>query len=140
VAYLRHVRRIGARVGDRYQAERGFLGPLPDPLPDTDLHLEVRAGKDAFVRVLGADYSVPPAFVGRRLAVRVGPTTIALSCEGSEIARHARSFVPADVVLAPAHGRAIRLAREAADRLTAGDRDLPAVDLERYDALFELVP
>ena len=27
------------------------------------------AGVDAFVRVLGADYSVPPAFVGRRIAI-----------------------------------------------------------------------
>jgi transposase len=140
VAYRRHVRRIGARVGDRYQAERRFLAPLPDPLPDTDLHLEARAGKDAFVRVLGADYSVPPAFVGRRVAVKVGPSMITLSSEGEEIARHRRSFVPADVVLDPVHGRAIRLAREAADRLAAGDPELPAVDLGRYDSLFELVP
>jgi len=51
---------------------------------------------------------------------------------------HARSFVPADVVLAPAHGRAIRLAREARDRLTDGDHELPPVDLGRYDRLFEV--
>jgi hypothetical protein len=113
---------------------------VPDPLPDTELHLEARVGKDAFVRVLGADYSVPPAFVGRRVGVHVGPSEVRLTSEASEIARHRRSFVPTDVVLAPAHGRAIRLAREAHDRLTAGDRDLPSIDLERYDALFELVP
>jgi transposase len=135
VAYRRHLRRLGARVGDRYLVERGFLGPLPDPLPDTDVWLEARAGKDAFVRVLGADYSVPPAFVGRRVGIRVTPASVRLSCEGSEIAVHARSFVPADVVLAPAHGRAIRLAREARDRLVAGDVELPEVDLARYDAL-----
>lgn len=135
VAYRRHIRRLGRTVGQRFAAERGFLGPLPDPLPDTDLHLEARAGIDAFVRVLGADYSVPPAFVGRRVGIRVTPSTVRLSSEGSEIATHARSFVPADVVLAPAHGRAVRLAREARDRLAAGDVDLPEVDLARYDAL-----
>lgn len=135
IAYRRHIRRLGGTVAERFIAERGFLGPLPDPLPDTDLHLEARAGVDAFVRVLGADYSVPPAFVGRRVGIRVSPTSIRLASEGSEIAVHVRSFVPADVVLAPAHGRAIRLAREARDRLAAGDIELPEVDLARYDAL-----
>ncbi len=90
-------------------------------MPDTDLHLEARAGRDAFVRVLGVDYSVPPSFVGRRIGIRVSPASVRLSCEGTEVAAHARSFVPADVVLDPAHGRAIRLAREAADRLRSGD-------------------
>jgi hypothetical protein len=71
--------------------------------------------------VLGVDYAVPPTFVGRRIAIRVTPRTVRLTSEGSEIARHERSFVPADVVLAPAHGRAIRLAREAHARLSAGD-------------------
>jgi transposase len=138
VAYRRHIRRLGATVADRFAVERGFLGSLPDPRPDTDLHLEARAGRDAFVRVLGADYSVPPAFAARRVGVRVGPTALRISCEGREIAAHRRSFVPADVVLAPAHGRAIRLAREAADRLRDGDPELPAVDLARYDALWEV--
>jgi transposase len=135
VAFRRHIRRLGSTVGDRHTVERGFLGRLPDPLPDTALHLEARAGKDAFVRVLGVDYSVPPAFVGRRVGIRVTPASVRLSSDGSEIAVHARSFVPADVVLAPAHGRAIRLAREARDRLAAGDVELPEIDLARYDAL-----
>jgi len=135
VAFRRHIRRLGSTVGERFTVERGFLGRLPDPLPDTDIHLEARAGKDAFVRVLGADYSVPPAFVGRRVGIRVTPAAVRLSSEGTEIAIHARSFVPADVVLAPAHGRAIRFAREARDRLVAGDVELPEVDLARYDAL-----
>lgn len=135
VAGRRHIRRLGARVAERFAVERGFLGRLPDPLPDTDLHLEARAGKDAFVRVLGVDYSVPPAFVGRRVTIRVTPTAVRLASEGSPIAVHARSFVPADVVLSPAHGRAIRLAREARDRLVAGDIELPDIDLARYDAL-----
>ena len=138
VAFRRHIRRLGGVVADRFAVERGFLAPLPEPRPDVDLHFEARAGKDAFVRVLGVDYSVPPTFVGRRLAVRVSRDMVRLLSEGAEIARHRRSFVPADVVLAPAHGRAIRLAREAADRLRDGEPELPAVDLARYDALFEV--
>jgi hypothetical protein len=41
--------------------------------------------------------------------------------------------VPADVVLAPTHVRALRLARQAKQRLVAGDVEVPAVDLARYD-------
>lgn len=137
VAARRHVRGKG-EVADRWAAERASLHPLPDPLPDTDLHTEARAGKDAFVRVADVDYSVPPAFIGRRIAVRLGPTVVRLTCEGAEIAVHERSFVPEDVVLAPAHGRAIRLAREARDRLRTGDADVPPVDLAAYDRLFEV--
>ncbi len=111
---------------------------MPDPLPDTDVRLEARAGRDAFVRVLGVDYSVPPAFAGRRIAASASPTTVRLWCEGTEVARHARSFAPADVVLDPAHAHALHLARDARDRLAAREPDLPAVDLTAYDALWEL--
>ena len=138
VAYRRHIRRLGGTVAERFAAERRFLAQLPEPRPETDLQLEARAGVDAFVRVLGADYSVPPAFVGRRVGIRVSPSIVRLTSEGAEIAVHRRSFVPADVVLAPAHGRAIRLAREARDRLADGEPELPPVDLSRYDALFEV--
>lgn len=138
-AFGRVLRRTGARVADRWAVERRFLHRLPDPVPDTDLQLEARVTADSYVRVAGVDYSVPPAFVGRRVAVRVRPREIRVSCEGREIAAHRRSFVPADVVLAAAHGRAVRLAREARLRLERGDVELPAIDLARYDALVEAV-
>ena len=136
VAFGRHLRRTGTTVATGWAVEKGHLGPLPSPLPDTALHLEARATK-GWVRVLTADYSVPPAFVDRRIAISITPDAVHLSSEGREIAVHARSFVPADVVLDPAHGRAVRLAREARDRLADGDVALPAVDLARYDALWE---
>ena len=137
VAFPRRLRRTGTSVAGAWAVERGHLARLPSPLPDTDLHLEARAVK-GWLRVLTADYSVPPAYADRHLAARVTPTAVHVSCEGSEIAVHARSFVPADVVLAAAHGRAVRLAREARDRLADGDVELPAVDLGRYDALWEV--
>jgi hypothetical protein len=124
-------------VAGGWAVERGFLGALPDPLPDTDLHLEARATK-GWVRVLSADYSVPPAYADRHVGIAVTPAEVRLSSEGRLIATHRRSFVPADVVLDPTHGRAVRLAREARDRLGDGDVELPTVDLARYDALWEL--
>jgi hypothetical protein len=43
--------------------------------------------------------------------------------------------VPADVVIAPEHARALRLAREARGRLAQAAVELPEVDLARYDEL-----
>ena len=59
-------------------------------------------------------------------------------CEGVEIARHHRSYVPADVVLDPAHARQLRLARQAHRRLRDAEPQLQAPDLARYDALVEV--
>ena len=137
VAFRRYHRRVGAKVGDAWVTERGFLAPLPDPLPDTDRRTEVRVTKDGFCRVGDVDYSVPPGLSGRRLGVRSSPTQVVIFSEGREIARHRRSFVPADVVLDAGHARALRLAREAEGRLRAADPEIPAVDLARYDALVE---
>jgi hypothetical protein len=81
------------------------------------------------------DYSVPPGLCGRRLGVRVSMAEVIVHLDGREVARHRRSYVPADVVLSPTHARAIRLAREARSRLEHGDVEVPAVDLARYDAL-----
>ncbi len=138
VAFRRHHRRVGARVGDAWAIERGFLAPLPEPLPDTDRRTEVRVTKDGFCRVGDVDYSVPPGLSGRRLQVKVSTTEVVIVSEGTEIARHHRSYVPADVVLASAHVRALRLAREAKERLEAADTEIPDVDLTRYDALAEV--
>jgi hypothetical protein len=63
---------------------------------------------------------------------------VRFSSEGRLTTSHRRSFVPADVVLDPAHGRALRLAREARERLRDGDVEVPPVDLARYDRLCEV--
>jgi len=80
---------------------------------------------------------VPPGLSGRRVQIASSPVEVVVHLEGREIARHARSFVPADVVMAPEHARALRLAREARRRLEGPSVDLPEVDLSRYDALAE---
>lgn len=103
----------------------------PEPRPDTDLHREARAGKDAFVRVLSVDHSAPPAFAGRRIGVRVRPATVRPSCEGTELAVHARSSLPGR--RRPRTGRRAGgpPRPEAANRLRDEDPELPAIDLAR---------
>jgi transposase len=44
-AFARHHRRVGARVADALNVECDFLQALPDPLPATERHLEVRVSK-----------------------------------------------------------------------------------------------
>jgi transposase len=45
VAFARRLRRTGTTVAGGWAVERGHLAPLPEPLSDTDLHLEARAVK-----------------------------------------------------------------------------------------------
>jgi transposase len=135
VAFRRHHRRVGAIVHDAWRAERAFLRALPDPTPDTACHAEARISRDGFCRIGDVDYSVPPGLGGRRVQVRTSPTEVRVFLEGRELARHRRSYVPADVVIAPEHARALRLAREARVRLNEATVELPEVDLACYDAL-----
>lgn len=60
--------------------------------------------------------------------------------DGTELARHTRSYVPADVVLDPAHARALRLARAARSRLEGNDVAMASVNLARYDAAVGMAP
>lgn len=135
VAWRRHHRRVGARVIERLAVERAELARLPDPLPCVDRRLEVRASHDGYVRVGGVDYSLPPGYAQRRLAVALSLHDLRIFCEGREIAGHARSYVPADVVRDPLHLRALAAAQAVQRRLRSGEPQLETIDLARYDAL-----
>jgi transposase len=134
VAYERRPRRLAGTVAEAWRVERDLLAPMPEPAPVTDRQLEARVSKDGFVRTGDADYSVPPGLAGRRVQLRVSPREVVVHLEGAELARHRRSFVPADVVIDPAHVRALRSARAARRRLEDTEPVLPAVNLARYDA------
>ena len=47
------------------------MRPLPARMPDTDRRQVLRVAAQPFVRVDRNDYSIDPAFVGRRVEVRV---------------------------------------------------------------------
>jgi transposase len=135
VADRRRVRRIDAVVADALAVEQGWLRPPPAVWPDVDQRLEVRASSDGFVRVGNVDYSVPPRFARRRLAVRASLERVSVFCDGEQVAAHDRSWARADVALAAAHARELRQAREAQRRLDAGDVDVAAPNLPAYDEL-----
>jgi len=135
VAWQRHRRSIGAKVIEALAVERAELAPLPDPLPETDRHLEVRVSRDGFARVGNVDYSLPPGYAGRRVSVKLSLGDLQVFCEGRELAAHVRSYVPADVVRDPEHMAALAAAQAAQRALRRGEPELFPVDLTRYDAL-----
>jgi hypothetical protein len=113
---------------------------LPNPRPATDQHLEVRVSKDGFIRFGNVDYSVPPGHAGRRVQLHASLHEVVAFLDGDELARHRRSWVPADVVLDPAHARALRLARAAKQRLHSADVAMSPVNLARYDTAVGVTP
>ena len=115
--------------------ELAELAPLLEVALATDRRPEVRVSRDGLVRAAGVDYSLPPGYAGRRVAVHLGLSEIAVFCEARRVAAHVRSYVPADVVRDPEHMAALREAQAAQRRLRGGEPELPAVDLARYDAL-----
>ena len=139
VAWRRPHRRVGTRPEVALATEKAQMAPLPDIWPDTDRKSEARVSRDNFVRAGDVDYSVPPGHAGRRVAVRLSPTECRVFCEGREIASHVRSFVPADVVLDPAHAEALVRAKAARRRLESGDVEVELPDLSCYDALVGVV-
>jgi transposase len=139
VAWKRDHRRVGVAPEVAHRTECDALEALPGTWPDTSFKTAVRASRDCFVRAAGADYSVPPPFVSRMLDVRLTLSEVAVFSEGREIVRHVRSFVPADVVVAPGHADELVHAKRARAALRAGDVALPSVDLSVYDALCEVI-
>jgi len=115
--------------------ELAELAPLLEVALATDRRPEVRVSRDGLVRAAGVDYSLPPGYAGRRVAVHLDLSELAVFCEARRVAAHVRSYVPADVVRDAAHMNALAAAQEAQRRLKGGDPELPAVDLARYDAL-----
>jgi transposase len=140
VAFERRPRRLAGTVAEAWRVERGSLAALPNPRPSTDQNVEVRVSKDGFIRFGNVDYSVPPGHAGQRVQLHASLREVVAFLDGDVLARHTRSYVPADVVLAPAHVRALRLEREAKRRLEAADVVMPTVDLARYDAAVGVRP
>jgi len=64
---------------------------------------------------------VPPHLVGRKVAVSLSSLELVVYLDGTEIARHGRSYVPADVILAPAQEAASIRDQETSVQFSTGD-------------------
>lgn len=159
VANTRLVRSTGARPGDLLEADLAAGTPLPPVAPVVGWHQRVRLGRDYYVRVLGNDYSVDPAVVGRLVDVHASLREVVVTCEApggghrQEVARHTRCWAQRVTVTDPAHVEtakalrtahsAQRAAREKAERarltghrVHADGHHVPLRALPDYDALY----
>jgi hypothetical protein len=81
------------------------LRPLRRVAVDTDKRMVIRVPQQPLIRVDRNDYSIDPAFAGRRIEVRVSQREItAVVLDTGELAaRHARIFAGHQTIIDPAH-------------------------------------
>ena len=96
------------------------MRPLPARMPDLDRRQVLRVPAQPFVRVDRNDYSIDPAFAGRRVEVRVSQTEItAVVLDTGELAaRHRRVFAGGLTITDPAHQTQLERQRDGAASAT----------------------
>ena len=108
---------------------------LPARMPDVDRRQVLRVPAQPFVRVDRNDYSIDPAFAGRRVEVRVSQTevTAVVLDTGELAARHQRVFAGGLTLTDPAHQT--QLERQREQRRQRHQVEVEIRPLSRYDAL-----
>jgi transposase len=127
-------RTVRAVPAERLGLERERMRPLPERLPDLDRRFVMRVPQQPYLRVDRNDYSLDPAFAGRRVELRVSQSQVrAVVLDTGELAcRHRRVFAGGLTITEPEHQRELdrlrgrRLGREA---------EVETRPLARYDAL-----
>ena len=127
-------RTIRAVPAERLAQEHSRMRP-PAALPDCDRRFVVRVPQQPYLRVDRNDYSIDPAFAGRRVEVRVSQTEVlAVVLDTGELAaRHRRSFAGGLLITDPAHQNVLELQR--ARRRGRHDVEVEVRPLARYDQL-----
>jgi len=120
---------------ERLLQEQGRMRPPPAAMPDCDRRIVVRVPQQPFVRVDRNDYSIDPAFAGRRVELRVSQTEIvAVALDTGELAcRHQRVFAGGLALTDQIHQGALDQLR--GERRRSRDVDVQLRPLARYDQL-----
>jgi hypothetical protein len=111
------------------------MRPLPARTPDLDRRFVRRVPQQPYVHFDRNDYSIDPAFAGRRVEVRVSQTevTAAVLDTGELACRHRRSFAGGLTFTDPQHQT--ELERQRARRHRRDEVDVEIRPLSRYDQL-----
>lgn len=123
------------------------------PEYNTDIVAQRQSSRDCLVSYEGSFYSVPAAFAGQRLTLRIteGEMLLVLNQDGSEIARHELASRRGQRTVVPGHYKGIPLWYQAphvsgatqvlsADRAPISWADAPVVDarpLSHYEQIAE---
>ena len=128
-------RSIRAVPAERLAQERERMRPLPIRMPDCDRRQVLRVPAQPLIRVDRNDYSIDPAFAGRRVEIRVSQTHVsAVVLDTGELAaHHRRVFAGGLTIVDPAHQTELERQR---DRRRLRDQiDVQQRPLSRYDRL-----
>jgi transposase len=119
---------------ERLALERERMRPLPERLPDLDRRLVTRVPQQPYLRVDRNDYSLDPAFAGRRVELRVSQTQVlAAALDTGELAcRHRRVFAGGLTITDREHERELERLR---GRRLGREVEVETRPLARYDAL-----
>ena len=119
----------------RLAQEQARMRSLPALMPDVERRFVTRVATQPYLRVDRNDYSLDPAFAGRRVEVRVSQEHItATVLDTGELAcRHRRCFAGGLTMTDPAHQT--ELERQRARRRQRHEIEVEIRPLSRYDAL-----
>jgi transposase len=128
-------RTVRAVPAERLAEEKARMRPLPARMPDVDRRVVVRVPAQPFVRVDRNDYSIDPAFAGRRVEVRASQSEItAVVLDTGELAaKHRRVFAGGLTLVDPAHQS--QLERQREKRRQRHEVEVEVRPLSRYDRL-----
>ncbi|GAA1204614.1 IS21-like element ISMbo1 family transposase [Pseudonocardia alaniniphila] len=126
-------RRLGARPVQRWSIDRAAMLALPPVAPTVGWRASTRLGRDHYLRLDGNDYSVDPSVIGRRVELVADLEQVVVTCDGVEVARHARCWARHQSVTDPAHAAAaVRLRALHRSRITpVRDAQVEHRDLKR---------
>ena len=144
-ANQRLLRRTGAAPAARLAAEVAAMTALPPVPPTVGFTDRIRLGRDYYVRVMGNDYSVDPAAIGRFVDITCDLEHVTVSCAGTVVAEHGRCWDLRRTITDPAHDAAakqLRAAFQSRNTPTTGrpepSHQVGMRSLSDYDALFNL--
>lgn len=128
-------RTLRAVPAERLEAERPKMRPLPASMPDLDRRFVTRVQPQPYLRFDTNDYSLDPAFAGRRVEVRISRAEVTATAldTGELAARHRRSFAKHLTFTDRAHQAA--LDRLRGERRRPKTTEVETRPLARYDAL-----
>lgn len=134
-------RTLQARPSDRLEADRSRMLSLPPIPPPGWWKASLRLPRDHYVRLDTCDYSVHPLAIGRHVEVAADLEQVLVTCDGVEVARHARSWARHQTITDPDHAAAAAAGRRKAATKQA-PADLTEVEersLDSYDRIFGVI-
>jgi transposase len=138
-ANARRMRVLACAPADRITADRAAMIPLPPVAPVTGWHKTARLPRDHYLRLDGNDYSVDPAVIGRRVAIRADLERVTVTCDGRVVADHERCWARHQTITDPAHlaaAKTLRAVRQLAAVPGPREDQVEQRDLSVYDAMF----